>query len=92
MLSDLAEQLIYWYTYLWTKQNNSDAKCITVFQTPLVTETEMEVDDSKQGKALIPLETGSGECMDLHTIRERINLIFICDWLMSLAFKEMMMT
>lgn len=35
-----------------------------IAQTPLVTETEMEVDDSKQNKALIPLETGSGNHED----------------------------
>lgn len=49
------------------------------FQTPLVTETEMEVDDSKQNKALIPLETGSGESIDMHTIEEK-NLIL---WLIN---------
>lgn len=58
------------------------------FQTPLVTETEMEVDDSKQDKALIPLETGSGESIDVNTIIEKT---FFCDWLMLLVFKEIMM-
>lgn len=39
----------------------------------------MEVDDSKQNKALIPLETGSGESIDMHTIEEK-NLIL---WLIN---------
>lgn len=48
----------------------------------------MEVDDSKQDKALIPVETSSGESIDVHTIKERT---LFCDWLMSLVFKEIMM-
>lgn len=48
----------------------------------------MEVDDSKQDKALIPLETGSGESIDVNTIIEKT---LFCDWLMLLVFKEIMM-
>lgn len=37
----------------------------------------MEVDGSEQGKAMIPLETGSGESMDLHTPKERTLFLWL---------------
>ena len=37
----------------------------------------MEVDDSQQGKAMVPIETGSGESMDLHTVTPKEKTLFL---------------